>query len=172
MNNFSRKTSTSWLNSENLLRSLLFVLWSRKWVIVGATILTFLLTAVASWLMKPVYVSSASILVKKERFDAPVTPEQMFPSGHPDTRLTEEEINSEVEILNSPSLHEDVIKRLRLEQGFIERQSNSVLAALRKEAPASQDTERTALALALTDFQDKLFVEPIKKTNLIRITFK
>jgi polysaccharide biosynthesis transport protein len=30
----------------------------------------------------------------------------------------------------------------------------------------------SALALALADFEDQLFVEPIKKTNMIRITFK
>ncbi len=159
----------SWLDSENLLRSLGEVLWARKWLLLGATVLTFTLTALATWMMKPVYTTSASILVKKERFDAPVTPEQMFPSGHPDTRLSEEEINSEVEILHSSSLHEEVIQRLQMEKAYETHGSSSVLAALRNEA---KDSKLSALALALTDFEDQLAVEPIKKSNMIRITFK
>ena len=162
-------TKQSWLDSENLLRTLGLMLWARKGVIVGATVLTFVLTTVATFLMKPVFVSSASILVKKERFDAPVTPEQMFPSGHPDTRLSEEEINSEVEILNSTSLHEEVVRRLQLEKAYEGQASGSVLAALRNEP---KDTKQSALAKAMTDFEERIFVEPVKKSNLIRITYK
>jgi uncharacterized protein involved in exopolysaccharide biosynthesis len=169
MRNYSGTTKQSWLDSENLLRAIGETLLARKWMILGATVLTFALTALATWLTNPVYTTSASILVKKERFDAPVTPEQMFPSGHPDTRLTEEEINSEVEILNSASLHEQVIQRLQLEKAYETRGKDSVLAALRSEA---KDTKASALSLALTDFQNQLFVEPIKKTTMIRITFK
>lgn len=162
-------TKQSWLDSEDLLRSIGYALWARKWVLIGATLLTFALTAMVTLAMKPVYTSSASILVKKERFDAPVTPEQMFPSGHPDTRLTEEEINSEVEILNSASLHEEVIQRLQLERAYESGSSGSVLAALRKDAP---DNKMSALALALADFEENLYVEAIKKTNMIRVTYK
>ena len=162
-------STTNWLDSENLLRSLGEVLLARKWLLLGATVLTFALTALATWMTKPVYTTSASILVKKERFDAPVTPEQMFPSGHPDTRLSEEEINSEVEILNSASLHEEVIQRLQLEKAYETRGNDSVLAALRNEA---KDSKLSALALALTDFENQLYVEPIKKSTMIRITFK
>jgi uncharacterized protein involved in exopolysaccharide biosynthesis len=167
----ARKTPSPepWLDSQGLLRDIGRALLARKWLIVGATLLTFALTALATWISKPVYTSSATMLMKKERFDAPVTPEQMFPSGHPDTRLTEEEINSEVEILNSPSLHEAVIQRLQLQKAFETQASGSVWAALRKEP---QDARLSAMARALTDFQDKLFVEMVKKSNLIRITYK
>ena len=169
MRSYSETNKPSWLDSENLLRSLGDVLWARKWLLLGATVLTFTLTALATWITKPVYTTSASILVKKERFDAPVTPEQMFPSGHPDTRLSEEEINSEVEILNSGSLHEEVIQRLQLEKAYETRGSDSVLAALRNDA---KDAKLSALSLALTDFENQIYVEPIKKSNMIRITFK
>ncbi len=167
MNN--QTNTTKWLDSEHLLRSLGYALLARKRLILGATVLTFALTALTTWIVKPVYTTSASILVKKERFDAPVTPEQLFPSGHPDTRLSEEEINSEIEILNSASLHEEVIQRLQLEKAYETRGNDSVLAALRNEA---KDAKISALALALTDFETQLYVEPIKKSNMIRITFK
>ncbi len=172
MRHSSETNRPSWLDSENLLRSFGDVLWARKWLLLSATVLTFALTALATWITKPVYTTSASILVKKERFDAPVTPEQMFPSGHPDTRLTEEEINSEVEILNSASLHEQVIQRLQLEKAYETRGNDSVLAALRNTTNDANEAKVSALALALTDFENQLYVEPIKKSNMIRITFK
>jgi uncharacterized protein involved in exopolysaccharide biosynthesis len=165
----SSSSQQSWLDSGHLLQALRDALWARKWLLLGTTVLTFSLTALATWSTKPVFTSSASILVKKERFDAPVTPEQMFPSGHPDTRLTEEEINSEVAVLNSASLHEEVIRRLQLEKAYEARGKGSVLAALRQEP---QDEKLAALALALTEFEQQLYVEPIKKSNLIRVTFK
>ncbi|MBS1808504.1 MAG: hypothetical protein JST84_09960 [Acidobacteria bacterium] len=159
----------TWLDSENILRSVGQVLYARKWLIFGATVLTFTLTAVGTWLTKPVYVTSASVLVKKERFDAAVTPEQIIATGQPDRHLTEEEINSEVEILNSSSLHEAVVQRLELYKEFEGRQRNSVLAKLSQE---SSDAKLTAIGKAVTRLQNNLTIEPGKKSNLIKITYK
>ena len=157
------------LDSENLLRDLRNILWARKWLILGAALLTFALTAIGTWLTKPIYASSASILVMKERFDAPVTPEQIIATGHPDTRMTEEDVNSEVEIINSPTLQAEVVKRLQLENGFETKSSGSVLAAFDKD-PA--DKKLSASSLALAKLQENLTVEPGKKSNLIKITYK
>ncbi len=158
----------SWLDSENLLRDLRNILWARKWLILGTALLTFALTAIGTWLTKPIYSSSASILVKKERFDAPVTPEQII-AGHPDTRMAEEDVNSEVEILNSPSLQAEVVKKLQLEKNFEAKKSNSVFAAFDKD-PA--DEKLSAASLAAMKLQENLTVEPGKKSNLIKITYK
>ena len=165
----TNRNQAEWLDSENLLRSIGEVLRTRKWVILGAVLLTFTLTAIGTWLTKPVYISSASILVKKERFDAAVTPEQIISTGQPDRHLTEEEINSEVEILNSPSLLEEVVRRLQLEQAFMTGKKNSVLAAFGKEPP---DEKLMAKAMALARLQENLTIEPGKKSNLIKITYK
>ncbi len=171
MNTFSSKNKQqeTWLDADNLLQSIGQVLRARKWLILGTTLLTFALTAGGTWLTKPVYTASASILVKKERFDAPVTPEQVISTGQPDRRLSEEEINSEVEILNSPSLLEEVIKRLQLEQAFMPSKSNTVFAAFGRE---KTDDKASAMSRALTKLQENLTVEPGKKSNLIKISYK
>lgn len=161
------KPVETWLDSENILRSIGQVLFARKWLILGTTLLTFSLTAVGTFLMKPVYTTSASLLVKKERFDAAVTPEQIIATGQPDRHLTEEELNSEVEILNSTSLHEEVVRRLELYKAF--EGQNSVLAKLRKEP---EDAKLAAVAKAVTKLQNNLTVEPGKKSNLIKIAYK
>lgn len=165
----SGKQPDNWLDSEHLLRDLRNILWARKWLILGAALLTFALTVIGTWLTKPIYSSSASILVMKERFDAPVTPEQIIATGHPDTRMTEEDVNSEVEIINSPTLQAEVVKRLQLEKGFETKSNGSVLAAFDKD-PA--DKKLSASSLALAKLQENLTVEPGKKSNLIKITYK
>ena len=165
----SGKQPDSWLDSENLLQDLRNILWARKWLILGAALLTFTLTAVGTWLTKPVYSSSASILVMKERFDAPVTPEQIMAAGRPDTRMTEEDVNSEVEIINSPSLQAQVVKKLQLEKNFATKSSGSVFAAFDKDPT---DDKLSASSLALAKLQENLTVEPGKKSNLIKITYK
>ncbi|MFN7931358.1 MAG: Wzz/FepE/Etk N-terminal domain-containing protein [Blastocatellia bacterium] len=169
MNMYSQSQTETWLDSENLLRAVRQVLWARKWLILGTTLLTFALTATATYLMKPVYTSSASLLIQKERFDAAVTPEQIIATGQPDRRLTEEELNSEVEILNSPSLLEEVVRRLELDKEFTGQQRNSVLAKLSKE---SLDEKFAAVGQAVIQLQNNLTAEPGKKSNLIKITYK
>ena len=139
------KQPDSWLDSENLLQDLRNILWARKWLILGAVLLTFTLTAVGTWFTKPIYSSSASILVMKERFDAPVTPEQIIATGHPDTRMTEEDVNSEVEIINSPSLQAEVVKRLKLDKGFGSKSGSTVFAAFDKD-PADERLAASSLA--------------------------
>ena len=165
----SHKNTATWLDSEHLLESVKQVLFARKWLILGTTLLTFALTAAGTWFMKPVYTTSASLLVKKERFDAAVTPEQIIATGQPDRHLTEEELNSEVEILNSRSLLEAVAQRLKLYKAFEGQGENVVLAQLRKEPT---DAKLSALAQAVTTLQNNLTVEAGKKSNLIKITYK
>lgn len=165
----SHQPTETWLDSENLLQAVGQVLRARKWLIVGLTLLTFTLTAIATYLMKPVYTTAASMLIQKERFDAAVTPEQIIATGQPDRHLTEEEINSEVEMLNSPSLLEDVVRRLELEKAFLPTSSSTVLAKLSKD---TGDEKFVAVGRAVTQLQNNLTVEPGKKSNLIKITFK
>ena len=132
INTAEHREDRPWLEQTDLLGSISQVLLARKWSIIGITLLTFALTMLGTWLAQPVYTSSASILLKKERFDAPVTPEQTLVTGQPDRHLTEEEINSEVEILNSPSLLEEVARREHLDQEFEQRQENPLLAPLKQ----------------------------------------
>jgi uncharacterized protein involved in exopolysaccharide biosynthesis len=169
MHSRSYQSTETWLDSENLLRAVGQVLLARKWLILGTTFLTFALTAFGTYLMKPVYLTSASLLLQKERFDAAVTPEQIIATGQPDRRLSEEELNSEVEMLNSPSLLEDVVRRLELDKAFLGQKKNTVLAKLTSEPT---DEKFAAVGQAVMQLQNNLTVEPGKKSNLIKITYK
>ena len=160
-------SQTVWLDRSSLLPSIWAALSARKWVIVGVTLLTFALTAAGTWLMKPSFVTSASLLLKKERFDAPVTPEQTLVVANPERRLSEEDLNSEVEILRSQSLLEEVVDRLHLERQF--EKPEGMLAAVKRLSP---EAGLSARERALLSLQTEITTELVKKSNIIRISYK
>src|SRR5271168_2707404 len=60
-------------------------------------------------LLGPAYTSRMSILVNRERLEPLVTPESTAQMPMPSTPITEEEINSEVELLSSRDVLEKVV---------------------------------------------------------------
>src|SRR5262249_1295478 len=122
-----------------------------------------------TWVMPAEYESEVKILVKRERVDPIVTPENnVQPVIQRD--LTEEDLNYEVEILKS----EDVIERVAVESGLTELVSESrlkgfALGWIRNKEALGQDI-RTVRATQL--LENKLKIEPLKKTRLIKVTYR
>jgi len=160
------RSGRQWLDQETLLQSIKDGLRARLKVILGLTLLTFALTALLTWLTEPTYVSAANLLLKKERVDAPVTPEQTLITS-PEHILTEEEINSEVEVLRSPSLLAEVVERLHLEKEF-ERRAGllSRVGSLLGNPPLS------APARAQVKLEREISIDPVKKSNVIRVSYQ
>jgi len=104
------------------------------------------------------YMATTKLLVKRERMDPVVTPEQTAPVMFRDT-ISEEEINSEVDLIQS----EDVLRKVVLANNLT---TKPFLAFLR---PAQSPQERTDKAVRT--LHDELQVEPMKKTNLIEIRY-
>jgi uncharacterized protein involved in exopolysaccharide biosynthesis len=104
------------------------------------------------------YVATTKLLVKRERMDPVVTPEQTAPVMFSNT-ITEEEINSEVDLIQS----DEVLRKVVLANGLT---TKPFLAFLR---PAQSPQERTDKAVRA--LFDELQVEPMKKTNLIEIRY-
>jgi uncharacterized protein involved in exopolysaccharide biosynthesis len=167
MNNVTRmetKNQGPWLDQETLLASVKAGLRARWKVIAGLTLLTFALTAVGTFLAERTYVSTASLLVKKERIDAPVTPEQTVITS-PERLLSEEELNSEVEVLRSQSLLEEVVTRLHLEREF--ERGGGLLAPLKKLMGEPPLSPRVRAQMML---EKAISIDPVKKSNVIRVS--
>ncbi len=105
------------------------------------------------------YQANMKVLVRRGRAEAPVSAGQNAPLDVTRMAVTEEELNSEVELLRSEEVLRKVVERtsvggrdwlhfLRLREGLAERR------------------ERTARGLSKS-----LKVEPVKKTNLIAISY-
>ena len=140
------------------LRDVAWVLFRQRrvFVCVSACVLT---TAVLYACFGTKYQANMKVLVRRGRADAPVSAADTAPLDLTRTAITDEELNSEVELLRD----DDVLRRVVQETGTGGRDWFHVLH-LGEGQP--ERIERAARSLA-----KKIQVEPIKRTNLIRIRY-
>jgi uncharacterized protein involved in exopolysaccharide biosynthesis len=130
----------------------------RKRIIV-VTFSAIFLGAVLVGLFSPsTYEAHTKLLVKRERVDPVITPGQDAPVVMHDD-VTEEELNSEVELLES----DDVLRQVVTETGL--DAPHSLFGFLR------QPDEQARIAKATQRLRSGLVVDAVKKSNLISITY-
>jgi uncharacterized protein involved in exopolysaccharide biosynthesis len=105
------------------------------------------------------YHAKMKVLVRRERADAPVSAGENAPLDLTRIGITEEELNSEVELLRD----EEVLRRVVAETGAGGR---DWLHFLRMGEGHAQVVERAARRLA-----KQIKIAPVKKTNLIAISY-
>ncbi len=105
------------------------------------------------------YQANMKVLVRRGRADAPVSAAESAPLDLTRMAVTEEELNSEVELLRD----DEVLRRVVEETGVGGR---DWFHFLRLNEGHAQRVERAARRLAT-----KLQVQPVKKTNLIAISY-
>jgi uncharacterized protein involved in exopolysaccharide biosynthesis len=105
------------------------------------------------------YRSHFSVLVRKERADPPVTAQPNAPPDFSRVEVTEEELNSEAELLKD----EDVLRRVADANDLA---AQDWLRWLRPHEPQAARVERAAKKLG-----HQLDVEAVKKTNLVAVTY-
>jgi len=130
----------------------------------GLVLFTFLAvvlgTAIVTWWLPNKYESRMKILVKNQRVDVAITPEAT--GGAPvgvDTDVSENEINSEIELLTSTDLLTQVAKDTGLSQA-------GRASFWTRPAPEAERIERAA-----TDLAKDLVITPVKKANVISISY-
>jgi uncharacterized protein involved in exopolysaccharide biosynthesis len=113
-------------------------------------------SALVAFLVPKQYQAELKILVKRERIDPTVTSDKTTVIESR-SDVTEEQVQSEVELFQGKDLLEEVVKKcglLPVEDGRL-RHDTSVI-----------------VARAVRDLQKALRVEPVKKTNLISATYR
>jgi len=116
-------------------------------------------TVLAAMLMPPNYKAETRILVKRERVDPVVSSEQSVPAQGRD-EVTEEQLNSEAALIES----DDVLRRTVTTCGLQHHKSLSGRLFPR--------TEDQNIAKAVDALKATLKVEPIRKSNLINISYE
>jgi uncharacterized protein involved in exopolysaccharide biosynthesis len=139
------------------LRDFLSILFKRKVAILTIFLATVITVTVGSFLMSPTYQAESSLLVKFGR-------EFIYRSEVGDKAPMiafnqEEAINSEINILTSRDIIEQVIKTIKLE---------NIYPGLMKNPPSRM----TPLEAAVNTFQKKLTAEGIKKSSVIEVSFQ
>jgi uncharacterized protein involved in exopolysaccharide biosynthesis len=108
-----------------------------------------------------------TLLIKRERVDPVVNPD-LTPLQQVSQGVTEQELNSEVELLRSQDLLEKVI----VATGLHEQLDDSWWGRLREHLrPSGAPTTAQRIATAVRALNDHLTVEPVRKTTLIRVFY-
>ena len=133
----------------------------RRRVLVLFTFLAVVLgTAIVTYLLPNKYESRMKILVKNQRVDVAITPGAT--GGAPvavESEVSENEINSEIELLTSRDLLSQVAKETGLG-----RAGSSLF--WKKQIPEPERLEKAA-----TDLSKDLVITPVKKANVISISY-
>jgi uncharacterized protein involved in exopolysaccharide biosynthesis len=152
------------------LRDIVTPLFRQRKLVV-LTFLTIVLGTILGIILLPKdYEAKMKILVKRERVDAAVSPGQGTAIANPGD-VTEEELNSEVELLKSRDLLENVVVSCNLQDSrpsAIWRRLFPTAVALATD-PRPDNAKDVSQAVA--NLEKKLDVEPLKKTDLIEVTY-
>jgi uncharacterized protein involved in exopolysaccharide biosynthesis len=140
------------------MRELAMVLFRQRKLFVGVSGLVFVLAVVYAF-AGATYRAHVRVLVRRGRADPPVTAQQNAPPDFSRVEVTEEELNSEVELLKD----DDVLCRVVQANDLA---AHDWLRWLRPHEEKGARVERAAKKLA-----GRLKVEPIKKTDLIAVSY-
>ena len=150
-------------NSDPTLRDLLAPLFRRKRMFVLTFCGAMLGATSAAFLLSSQHKASMEILVNQERVDPLVTSESTQQSPASVAPVTDQEINSEVELLKSPDLLEGVVTANHLQD--VERKGISA------RLHGKQD-DAWYIARATQHLGSKLDIKEVTKSNLIEVDYK
>lgn len=141
------------------MRDVLAVLFRQRRPAVASFVLV-LAAAIAYWLLAPAYQAHMTILLRRERVDPAVTAEANEPLQLAHVEVSEEDLNSEVTLLQDESLLRKVV-----EANGLQRSGLFGWLGLSSNDPAHR-LARGERALA-----QRVRVEPVRKSNLIMVSY-
>ena len=128
----------------------------QRWVVLAAIVLV----AVTMWWTgqwRPMYVAQMKILVVRQRVDAVISPEATSPVIWGGDQVSEEDLNSEAELLKSTDLLRKVVSATGLDHD---------------PSLGAQSTPERAMEASVFQLEKRLKVEPIRKTNIISVKYE
>ena len=149
-------------NIDISLRDLVAPLFRRKQLILTSFFAIFAGIMIIALLRGPSYSSHMAILVNRERLDPLVSTQQTTPMVTTNNAVTQEEINSEAELLRSHDVLEQVVEANGLEK----RKGFSIFDFVRPGQTESHRIERAVKELA-----NRLKIAPIRDSNIIQVTY-
>jgi len=136
------------------LRELAATLFRQSRIVVAGFLLVFLVVLLYAW-FSPRYEAHLKVLLRRGRSDPIVSSQPPSPLDFARSEISEEELNSEVELLNDESLLKQVVKVAGL------------VHVGESDADLPADVERAVRKLA-----QGLKVDPARKSNLIQIRYR
>ncbi|MGH7598144.1 MAG: GumC family protein [bacterium] len=135
------------------------MIYRRRWLASGLFSAVFLIVAVFTVLQPSIYATRAQLLFKKERINTVVSASDgAAVEGKP--QLSEEALNSEIEILKSSTLMRDVLRHNQLYQQIIGPEKTQTLDST------------TALELAVVLLKSDLNSQIVPKSNIVQVMYE
>jgi len=150
------------------LRDLAYVLFRRKWVIIGVLLATLIPVTVYTLRIPPAYESRSRLLIKPGRENIYVSPVGAPEGTHPPTivQRVAEVINSEIQILKSRVLIRRVVEQLRVAGLLPNSLPESSMVA------HAEDEESLSIEVAVNRALRNLSIVRIKDTDIIEVAFR
>ncbi len=146
-------------------RSLVAVLFRRKRTILISCAALLLGTVLMIMILPAQYQSEMKVLIERERFDPVVTSSQSRSSADNAVpqlaRLSEQDVNSEVDLLQSTDLLKEVVLKCRLYDRL----------PWWRVLLVGANTHEKRVGMAIKGLQGNLNVNPPNKSNLITVTY-
>jgi uncharacterized protein involved in exopolysaccharide biosynthesis len=152
----------SQIESDISLRDLAAPLFRRQRLMIRTFVVSLALLLLAALVIPPAFKSQMLVMVNRERVETPVSTgitTEMVTAGTP---VTEEEINSEAELLKS----RDVLEKVVVANGLAERHGFSVFDLLHPN-----ESKEDRIARAVKSLAQSLKIKPVIKTNVIDVSY-
>ena len=148
------------------VRDVVGILFRHKALIVITFLTVAIGTAVLTVLMPNEYESRMKILVKNARSDVPITPERTTGTAgtYFDNEVSENQINSEIELLTS----DDLLKQVVTECGLYQPRASLMVKLGLRQAAATQAAQ---IEEATQRLVKDLVITPVKKANIIEVKY-
>ncbi len=153
--------------SQFSLRDILTVVFKRRTSIVIFALSVFLLVMTVSLLLPRTYEVTATLLVNKTRVEVPMAPSEVTQRI---SRVSDQDLNTEIEMLKSRGLIEETVNALGVEEspkpdaGWAARMVGSTRRILGSQQLSQVDSMVVRLL-------DQLRVSAVRRSNLIRISY-
>ena len=141
-------------------RDFVAIVFRQKRIVLISFVLAVLII-IFSGLLTPQYQSQMEILVRRERLEPVMSSEINLMQPNPD-EVSEEELNSEVELLNS----EDLLQKVVVATGL---QNEKHFAIDQRRKNTARETD---IAKAIEHLRSNISVSPLHKTNVISVSFE
>jgi uncharacterized protein involved in exopolysaccharide biosynthesis len=136
-------------------RDVIAMLYRQRRVVLGAFALVLIATALSGvWVAK--YESQMKILVRRQRTDVLATSANEYAQQVND-QVSEQDLNSEVELLNSKDLLRNVVIATGLSGA---------------PGPATDRNTEIRIAKAIRSLSSQLKIEPLRKSNVISVSYQ
>lgn len=133
--------------------------WFRQRTLLMVSFAVVFLTTLLYGLLVNSYPAEMKVLVRRGRLDPPIAPQPTAISEFLRSEVTEEEVNSEVELLRNP----DILRRVVIANG---------MADAGKHFWNRGQSEEVRIARAVRRLARRLRVEPVRKTTLINVNYE